>query len=129
MKRIWVTILLLAYFTVSSGFVVNLHYCMGDLAGMEIGHPEKKDCGKCGMPLKKKAGCCDDEVKVLKVEQDQSAATFAVFHFGVAQDLPVPAFFPFEASEQAAFFQAAPAHAPPLIGEQDTYLYNRVFRI
>lgn len=129
MKRIWVTILLLAYFTVSSGFVVNLHYCMGDLAGVEIGHPEQKDCGKCGMPLKKKAGCCEDAVKVLKVEQDQSAAIFAVFHFGVAQDLPVPAFFPFAPAEQVACYLATPAHAPPPISLQDIYLYNCVFRI
>lgn len=129
MKRIWVTILLLVYFTVSSGFVVNLHYCMGDFAGMEIGHPEKKDCGICGMPLTKKAGCCEDAVKVLKVEQDQSAATFAVFHFGGVQDVLVPSFFPFEAPGQVACYKATPAHAPPLISLQDTYLHNRVFRI
>ncbi len=129
MKRVWVTILLLVYFTVSSGFVVNLHYCMGDLAEVELGHSDAKECGKCGMPVKQKAGCCQDEVKVLKIAQDQSVAAFIAFHFGITQSLPEAFNFPFVAAEQASCYRAAPAHAPPLLSKQDTHLKNSVFRI
>jgi hypothetical protein len=128
MKKAWVTILLLIYFTVSSGFVVNLHYCMGDFAGVELGAPNDKECGKCGMAVQKKAGCCHDEVKVVKVAQEQPAATFAQFHFGVAKALPVHAQNPYLALKPIAQHRFAPAHGPPLSGP-DIYLSNCVFRI
>lgn len=102
---------------------------MGDFAGMELGHSEAEDCGKCGMPVQKKAGCCQDEVKIIKVAQDQSAATFAQFHFGIAQALPVPVQYADVPLRLLAHYGATPAHAPPLLSGQDIYLYNCVFRI
>lgn len=102
---------------------------MGDFAGVEIGHSDDHDCGTCGMPVKEKGGCCHDDVKVIKVVQDQSAATFAIFSFGIAKSLPANSYFSFQAPVPIALIQAAPAHAPPLISEQDLYLQHRVFRI
>lgn len=130
MKKAWVTILLLVYFTVSSGFMVNLHYCMGNFAGVQLGYADNKECGECGMSVKDKDGCCHDEVKVIKVAQEQAAASFAQFHFGVAKALlayPQNPYLPI--LQLLAQHSVAPAHAPPPLPGQDIYLYNCVFRI
>ncbi len=56
----------------SSGTVLSLHYCMGDFASVSIGHKDKKGCDKCGMENK---GCCHDDVKVIKL--DNNAIVYA----------------------------------------------------
>src|SRR5688500_9136263 len=70
MKKLFISILLLVYFTVNTGFVVNLHYCMHKIAGIVLNGEEHDSCGKCGMPVKDKEGCCREEVKVVKLYQD-----------------------------------------------------------
>lgn len=102
---------------------------MGDFAGMEIGHPDDKECGNCGMPVQKKSGCCQDDVKVLKVAQDQSAATFAVFSFGVAKGISAPPFVTLQPPVAMSLFQSAPAHGPPLLSATPLYVQHCVFRI
>ena len=102
---------------------------MGDLAGVELGTPKSKECGKCGMPVQKKAGCCQDEIKVVKLQQDQAAASFVVFAFGVQQAMPVVGSFFLQTPVLVAQHYIPPAHAPPLINKQETYLRNCVFRI
>lgn len=129
MKRILVAILLLVYFTVSTGFVVNLHYCMDKMASVELGSKESEDCGKCGMPKKEKDGCCRDEVKVVKLYQDQVSAHFADFRFSAVATLVVPSEFLISPFRNTSLFTSHKAHAPPLISKQDAYLVNCVFRI
>lgn len=64
--------LLLVHTAASSGTVLSLHYCMGDFASVSIGHKDKKGCYKCGMENK---GCCHDDVKVIKL--DNNAIVYA----------------------------------------------------
>lgn len=59
--------LLLGHTATSSGTVLSLHYCMGDFASVSIGHKDKKGCDKCGMENK---GCCHDDVKVIKLDNN-----------------------------------------------------------
>jgi hypothetical protein len=128
MKKLLIIFVLLAYFTVSTGFVVNLHYCMDRFHSWELGGQVKERCATCGMSSKKNK-CCHDDVKVVKVQQDVTGAKYAVYTFSVPA-LPVsfasvylaPVAIPAERP-------AAPAHGPPLINRQDTYLRNCVFRI
>ena len=49
MKKIVVPILLLCYLALTTGVIVNLHYCMNRLASTELFASESKQCGKCGM--------------------------------------------------------------------------------
>jgi hypothetical protein len=129
MKRILVAILLLVYFTVSTGFVINLHYCMDKMASVELGGSESEECGKCGMPTKEKDSCCRDEVKVVKLYQDQLTAHFIDFQIAAIATLVVPSEFLISPFKNTSLFTSHKAHAPPLISEQDTYLRNGVFRI
>lgn len=66
MKKIYIGILAIVYMAISSGIAVELHYCMGSNAGMELYGSASDKCGRCGM-TEKKAGCCHDEFKFYKI--------------------------------------------------------------
>lgn len=75
MKKLLVTILALIYLGSSTGAVMHLHYCMGKLAETSFSKNTNPTCGKCGMKTsQKKTGCCKDETKFVKNEQDQKAS-------------------------------------------------------
>ena len=65
MKKIYIGIMAFVYMAVSSGIAMELHYCMGDMAGMEFYASANDTCGKCGM-TQKNTGCCHDEFKFYK---------------------------------------------------------------
>ena len=52
---------------VSSGIAMEIHYCMGERAGVEFFKTENDKCSRCGM-TEKKNGCCHDEHKFHKLE-------------------------------------------------------------
>lgn len=72
MKKIFASILAVLYFTASSGVVLNMHYCMGKLASVNVENLSLKSC-MCG-PDEPKSGCCGDEIKVLKVKNVHQAS-------------------------------------------------------
>ena len=73
MKKIIIAILAVLYISTSSGAVVRLHYCMGELADWGLVPNKSRTCGKCGMEKSeaKDSGCCKDEHKFLKNSSDQ----------------------------------------------------------
>ena len=86
MKKIYIGILAILYLAVSSGIAVQLHYCMGDRAGIELYGSSSETCSKCGM-TEKDTGCCHDEFKFYKISDshktvsndiDLTASSFAV---------------------------------------------------
>ena len=130
MKKIFAAIVLLAYFTVSTGFTVNLHYCMNELSSWDIGHSDDEMCGQCGMKVKRSSGCCKNEVKVVKLQQDVTGAHAIAYNFSI----PALSTHSFEILSIAPSilereYLSPLAHGPPLISEQDTYLRNCVFRL
>ena len=60
--------MLIIHTAAGSGTVMSLHYCMGSLASMQIGHEEESDCATCGM---KDSDCCHDDVKIVKIDNAQ----------------------------------------------------------
>ena len=58
--------------------MVNMHYCMGKLAGTSVSlvSNSPKKCGNCGMEKtsKKGKGCCHDAKKLIKNVVDQNIA-------------------------------------------------------
>src|ERR1051326_5979903 len=74
MKKVLASISVLIYFTMTCGVIVNLHYCMGRVQSFELYGAEKKVCDVCGMSLKNTHGCCKEEVKILKIQDDQNKA-------------------------------------------------------
>ena len=71
MKKITVVILLFCYLAASAGVIVNFHFCMDKLASARLYEKKTKKCGKCGMHTEDSDGCCRDEVKIIKMDDDQ----------------------------------------------------------
>lgn len=63
-KKVLIVLLAFVYLGVSSGIAMNVHYCMGKIASVELFQQSDK-CGNCGM--KKSDGCCKDEFKIVKL--------------------------------------------------------------
>jgi hypothetical protein len=76
MKKLFLYLLSFVFIITSSGVMVNMHYCMGKLAGtsISIANNSTKKCGKCGMEkvTKKGKGCCHDSKKLIKNVVDQN---------------------------------------------------------
>lgn len=125
-------ILALIYFAVSSGVIVNMHYCMNRFASADFGFAaSQKECGKCGMHKDKSQGCCHDEVKLVKIEDDQNKSMQMAFDFtSVKTVATIPSVFiatSFYNDNKEGSYHTD--HSPPIPNEQDTYLWNNVFRI
>jgi CDGSH-type Zn-finger protein len=126
MKRFTVAILAIIYFTISTGMVINMHYCMGKLRSVNVDVLAKNLCG-CGK--KETKGCCKTEHKLVKLE-DNHKASVADFIFQspvcILQNTYSLINTPLiNVNEQTAYNN----HSPPLLSQQDTYLRNCVFRI
>lgn len=131
MKQIIAVIAFFCYFAASSGIIIiNSHYCMKRLVSTRLFETDSKLCSKCGMKMHSAKGCCHDDVKVVKLVQDQNNATATSYQLTVAKLLPVlPSDF-IAASFYNFFGQPHfQNHSPPLLQKQDTYLQNCVFRI
>ncbi|HUC81100.1 MAG TPA: hypothetical protein VMR70_09300 [Flavisolibacter sp.] len=128
MKKLLASILLLVYFTVSTGFVVSVHYCMNKVDAVVLGESDRDECGKCGMHIDDSGGCCKDDVKMVKMQVDQSFAKITAPDFSL--QLPEKTFDAayLLAAANASFNKYPLAHGPPL-SDQDTYLRNCVFRL
>lgn len=130
MKKAAAIISLVIYFAATTGIVINSHYCMKRLVSVHLYEEKAKVCGQCGMGMHDNSGCCHDEVKVIKLVQDQVHAPAVTFELPAAAAI-VPAFSSlmfaslFNADEQA--FSAN--HSPPLLSGQDIHTRICVFRI
>ena len=132
MMRFFVFILSLCYLAATTGTNVHLHFCMGSLADLSIGSKtEEKTCGRCGMEKKDKPnGCCKDEHKWLKMQDDQKAndKSFQFVRCHITEPAP---FITYDFTPQISNVnELLPnCHAPPLICGLAIYKRNCVFRI
>lgn len=130
MRKLIAAISFLCYFVVTSGFTVNMHYCMDRLASVHLFETAATTCGICGMETHESNGCCRDEMIVVKLVQDQNNLPATDFQFSAPDSAPaiVSSFLftqLFNEKPQRHFQN----HSPPLLSAQDTYLQNNVFRI
>ena len=128
MKKLFASILLLVYFTVSTGFVVSVHYCMNKVDSVQLGDTSSDECNKCGMHIESSGGCCKDDVKMVKMQVDQSFAKITVPNFSLPAVLPLVYDSYFTSYSKSVDESYPLAHSPPL-SKQDTYLQNCVFRL
>ena len=130
MKKTIASITVLCYLLLSTGVVVNYHYCMKRLASVKFYSSETEVCSRCGMEMHELFGCCHDEVEVYKLDADQNKSDVFVFTAGLpVLEASTPSKFlatPYINVEVSHHFHN---HSPPLLSEQDTYLQNGVFRI
>ena len=72
MKSIFTILLAAIYFITNTGFIVNTHYCMGEVANVSVGSSSTASCGKCGMENK---GCCHDDPQIVKLTVDHQLSS------------------------------------------------------
>lgn len=131
LKRFFSIVVLLAYFTVTSGFAVSLHYCMDELSGIELGTESADTCPKCGMEAETApGGCCRDEVKLVQQKGDPAAVASLDFELAQVQAAALPAgtYAPLLFLPEAAPLTAS-IRPPPLLGGYDLYLALCTFRL
>ena len=130
MNRLLTFLIAILYLVMSTGFVVNSHYCMGKLSSVEIGRPEVKKC-ICGMRINyaKKSKCCHSQTDVVKLSDVHklTAASGSIHSFFV-----VPILYFYRASFPVYLLYNTSLYlkkAPPNLYKEDTYLQIGVFRI
>lgn len=85
MKKLLTISVALLYLAVSCGLVVNMHYCMGELAEISYHSSEKdSDCGYCGM---EDSDCCHDDLKVFKLDDTHKSSPVVTFEIPQIQAL------------------------------------------
>ena len=64
------------YLAITSGLVLQIHYCMGEQTGSSVKFAEVSNltCNKCGME-KGSNKCCHDEVKFVKLQEVHQQVT------------------------------------------------------
>ena len=128
MKKVYIGILAIVYMAVSSGIAVQLHYCMGDKAGMEFYGSSNDTCGKCGM-TEKDTGCCHDEFKFYKISDSHKTVSNDIDL--TASSVPVINEY-YTYNWQIADHTATTIvnnHSPPDYSKPPACIMNCVFRI
>ncbi len=132
MKKILAVILAVIYLGTSTGATVHMHYCMGKLADWGLGHNKSKTCGNCGMEKseEKDNGCCKDEHKFVKNDNDQKTAESFVTNFALQViDIPVECFTSSEILVSSVTEKHPVSHAPPRSNGVAVYIRNCSFLI
>ena len=130
MKRIIIIILMLAYFGASTGSIVNIHYCMGELANWGLGIDDSKVCGKCGMEEQNNGGCCKDEQKFFKASSDQKITeptNLQIQKIATAALIPYIKFI--QPTLVSSVIESSAAHDPPLYHGIAIYIFACDYRI
>jgi hypothetical protein len=127
-KKLLVILVLLVYSAASVGATVHLHYCMDKFIGGSLWHDEKdNECGNCGM-TEKKGGCCKDEHKQIKVEDDHQKSTVAQYVQYIAAPALVTLFVSYTFKATSLPYFTPLSNAPPHIPRR-LHLLNCVFLI
>jgi hypothetical protein len=130
MKKIIVSISLLCYFVVTCGVIINSHYCRNRLASVHLFETSVDVCGRCGMDTHESNGCCRDEVKVVKLVQDQTQTDIVSYDIPSLETIvSIPSNFLVTSSYNVDEKRHFHNHSPPRLSAQDTYLQINVFRI
>lgn len=76
MKKILAISVAIMYLAITSGLVLQIHYCMGRQVGSSIkfADTETHKCGKCGMQNARNK-CCHDDVKIIKLQDVHKQVT------------------------------------------------------
>ena len=132
LKRILTILLAVVYFLVSSGLVMELHHCMGKLAGSSVsffGKQHNDKCDNCGME-DRQSDCCKDEVKLVKIQDShkQVSADYGAPVPPIAEaDISSP-FLAFDILNESSA-NVSSGHHPPAISQPPRCVLHCVFRI
>ena len=127
MKKFLVTVLAIIYLTVSSGFAMTIHYCMGKISSIDLLNYKEKKCDKCGM--KTTDGCCKDDFKVFKINDSHKLITNDINIFSPLTILGNSKSFLYPDFQYAEITRVFNNHSPPVPQGISLCILNSVFRI
>ncbi len=115
--------------TVSSGIAMEIHYCMGEKAGIDFYKNSDDKCGRCGMKEQNKKGCCSDEHQFLKLDDShQKAINTYTFTLGEVAALDLYPSYKTILLPAGALL-AVKNHSPPGYLRPPARILHGVFRI
>lgn len=128
MKKLLTAFVAVLYLGLSSGFAINIHYCMGKIISAKIDIEKSEKCGKCGMA--NKSGCCQDELTIVKIS-DSHQANYSSYNFHQFYFLLSKNFGEINGISQPDISQSIPvlSSSPPENTFPSLYLLYNVFRI
>lgn len=132
MRKSLALIVAIVYLSTTTGATIHMHYCMGKLADWGLGHNRSKTCGNCGMEKseEKDNGCCKDEHKFVKNDNDQKTAEALVITFASQViDLPIEYFSVLDIPVSSVTEKYPVSHAPPRSNGVAVYIRNCSFLI
>jgi hypothetical protein len=129
MKKLLISLLALIYFTVSSGMMMNIHYCMGKMSSVKVGMFLNKNCRNCKGTDHR--GCCHTESRLIKIEDNQQVS-HADYSFSVpVKILPAAIWQVIDCPAvtlSSSLVLDNPSHSPGLLS-QDINILHCVYRI
>ncbi|SEW33433.1 HYC_CC_PP family protein [Chitinophaga arvensicola] len=129
MKQFFAILFAVLYTTLTSGVAVNVHYCMGKLASVELQEAPADHCAKCGKPVKG-MDCCKDEFKFCKVTESHQAAKALQPDFSTTTDMQLPVrILSAPVLPAAETIVSSRPHDPPDIPSAPIFLRNCTFLI
>ena len=131
MKKILISVIAVFYLSVTSGLVINMHYCMGQFSSVTFSHDDNHQdgtCDKCGMN-KLKNHCCTDEVTTLKLNDVHEASTFSFGLASITSLVPEKQTVLHEPEQGISAIPVTDYFSPPPNTLNKVYLDINVFRI
>ncbi|MDB5249252.1 MAG: hypothetical protein JWQ40_3646 [Segetibacter sp.] len=131
MKKLTLILLLLIYGVSSSGMSITVHYCMSEVAGWKLsGKTSSSLCASCGMEEEGNKGCCRDETKIIKSENDQQRVEMFFDSHKVPVTLISSNYSDYNLNCLSNTIEELPcSHAPLCKLKVPVYISNCVFRI
>lgn len=127
MKKAVALFITVLYLAVSSGVVLQIHHCMGEVADFGVLASKEEVCGSCGMG-KDSNSCCKDELKIVKL-QDSHKLLNGNYQLESPQSLIANQYSPVAYRTLRQVLTVTGSHAPPGLLSPPLYIVNCVFRI
>jgi len=128
MKKVIASLTVVVYFAFACGVMVNYHYCMNSIDSIRLYKTTSDWCTNCGMHAAKH-GCCHDEVKIVKLQDDYQTSSASFVFETIQPVITTPSEFLSAVLLNDESKADKTDHSPPLLPTQEVYLQNCVFRI
>lgn len=131
MKNVLISVIAVFYLAVTSGMVINMHYCMGQFSSVTFSHDNDHkvdNCDKCGMS-KTKNHCCTDEITTMKLSDVHEVSTFSFVLASLSTFVPDQQTVLHEPEQGISAIPATDYFSPPPKALNKVYLDINVFRI
>jgi hypothetical protein len=128
MKKLIASFAVVVYFAFACGVLVNFHYCMDRYDSYSLYKAASDWCPTCHMHTGTR-GCCHDEVKIIKLQDDHQTSSFSFASKDVQPPVVTLSEFLAIIPLKEDIGLERTDHSPPLLSQPDIYIQNRVFRI